>query len=43
MNIFRISDVRREARARSRREAREEEANSTVFVDSPSRKDFDQA
>jgi len=43
VNVFRIPQVRREAKALVRREAREEEASSTIFVDSPPRKDFDQA
>lgn len=41
VSISRISEVRREARARRRREAHERVTHSTVFVDIPRRGDDD--
>lgn len=43
ISVFRIREVRREAQARSLREARAEDAIPMVFFDSPPREDFDRA
>ena len=43
VSVFKIAAIRRQAQARSRREAREQQLGPAVFVDSPPRQDYDWA